>query len=185
MSGSSGTILDCGCENCPDGVPKQFKVVLSGVTNGSWSCCGDNNSVEFILDRFGICIWGPVSLPCWGDLTLLLQILARGGENILQVYIAPGTVKWEIAVTESGCMGTFVLPNVESSSPFCTAGGSTATVTGIPFDLTTGDQTFWACMPSMQGSDNSTGKPCPAFPPLALGSSPPTSSSEPVMFPYI
>src|SRR5262249_19595091 len=51
----------CSCRPCADGAPKQWLVVVSGVTNKGCGSCGNLNSSSYYLDRQADvgtdCVW--------------------------------------------------------------------------------------------------------------------------------
>src|ERR1700730_316460 len=46
----------CTCVACPDGVPDQWKITLSGVSNGTCGSCGALNS-DYVLSKTTPCRW--------------------------------------------------------------------------------------------------------------------------------
>src|ERR1700674_2407817 len=90
----------CDCAYCPDGVPQQWQVSISGITNNSCAQCTSINGVYTLnrgTDVVGACRWGGPMMPCsFSGFQLTIGAGATAGTvNMKLVAIgAPPTPEW-------------------------------------------------------------------------------------------
>src|SRR5262245_18603676 len=137
----------CDCSVCPDGTPKQWKVTLSGVTNGVCTQCASFNG-DFILDRQAVpgCLWSysiPGS-PC-GYPALSLAISKSGSTYRLSVFIGSNANWLLTSSTPLDCLATYTPTNTLSLG--C---NWPSTVTATPILPSLSDTDFDSCLPALQ-----------------------------------
>ena len=157
----------CDCTAAPNGVPYQFKVTLSGTTNGTCTTCSSLNG-DYILTYQGSCVWNVNLTPAicgWRQITLSVS---QNADGILKLQVQlPGfipTDTYAIASVDSSLADTYTL-SLSTSSGVCTL-PSTITVRALAGAgvITTHDEVGYAVILSDEGMPD-----CFPWPPHAHG----------------
>src|SRR5262245_43448307 len=111
----------CLCTPCVNGIPYQWKVSISGTTNGSCTGCGNANG-DFILNYISSCNWSlGVGGICQSSGTLKLSFAANasGGVDMTVEFDTRGGATQWTATNLPDCLSPTSLTLVGSGTADC------------------------------------------------------------------